>query len=72
MMLMDELPQNWTYPLIQPKLIEEWQKRQAWGDIERNKEWKKIQKITKGWSADQKYKILTKKGRSIIASSGGH
>lgn len=20
--LMDELPQNWTYPLIQPKLIE--------------------------------------------------
>ena len=25
--LMDELPENWTYPLIQPKLIEEWQKR---------------------------------------------
>ena len=64
--LMDELPQNWTYPLIQPKLIEEWQKRQAWGDIERNKEWKKIQKITKGWSADQKYKILTKRGEALL------
>lgn len=64
--LMDELPQNWTYPLIQPKLIEEWQKRQAWGDIERNKEWKKIQKISKGWSADQKYKILTKRGEALL------
>lgn len=27
--LMDEFPEKWTYPLIQPKLIEEWQKRQA-------------------------------------------
>lgn len=25
--LMDELPENWTYPLIQPKLIEEWDRR---------------------------------------------
>ena len=25
--LMDELPENWTYPLIQPKLIEEWYRR---------------------------------------------
>lgn len=25
--LMDELPTNWTYPLIQPKLIEEYQRR---------------------------------------------
>ncbi|MGN1187926.1 MAG: NUDIX domain-containing protein [Lachnospiraceae bacterium] len=25
--LMDELPTNWTYPLIQPKLIEEYKKR---------------------------------------------
>ena len=25
--LMDELPKNWTYPLIQPKLIEEYEKR---------------------------------------------
>ena len=25
--LMDELPENWTYPLIQPKLIEEWNRR---------------------------------------------
>ena len=25
--LMDELPENWTYPLIQPKLIEEWERR---------------------------------------------
>lgn len=63
---MDELPEKWTYPLIQPKLIEEWKKRQAWGDIESNKEWKKIQKITKGWSADQKYKILTKKGEALL------
>ena len=27
-MLMDELPENWTYPLIQPKLIEEWNRRE--------------------------------------------
>lgn len=26
--LMDELPENWTYPLIQPKLIEEWERRE--------------------------------------------
>ena len=26
--LMDELPENWTYPLIQPKLIEEWNRRE--------------------------------------------
>lgn len=26
--LMDELPDNWTYPLIQPKLIEEWDRRE--------------------------------------------
>lgn len=32
--LMEELPDNWTYPLIQPKLMEEWQKRQAWSDRE--------------------------------------
>lgn len=25
--LMDELPQNWTYPRIQPKLIEEYERR---------------------------------------------
>lgn len=25
--LMDELPENWTYPLIQPKLIEEYKRR---------------------------------------------
>jgi ADP-ribose pyrophosphatase YjhB (NUDIX family) len=25
--LMDELPKNWTYPLIQPKLIEEYERR---------------------------------------------
>lgn len=25
--LMDELPTNWTYPLIQPKLIEEYQRQ---------------------------------------------
>lgn len=25
--LMDEMPENWTYPLIQPKLIDEWKKR---------------------------------------------
>ena len=25
--LMDELPENWTYPLIQPKLIEEWNRK---------------------------------------------
>lgn len=25
---MDELPTSWTYPLIQPKLMEEWKKRQ--------------------------------------------
>ena len=31
--LMDELPENWTYPLIQPKLIEEWKRRQLWNDI---------------------------------------
>lgn len=24
--LMEELPENWTYPLIQPKLIEAWQR----------------------------------------------
>lgn len=48
--LMDELPENWTYPLIQPKLIEEWKKRQAWGDIDSNKEWK----------THQNYKILKK------------
>jgi len=26
--LMDELPENWTYSLIQPKLIEEWERRE--------------------------------------------
>lgn len=26
--LMDELPTNWTYPLIQPKLIEEYERRE--------------------------------------------
>lgn len=26
--LMDELPDDWTYPLIQPKLIEEWDRRE--------------------------------------------
>ncbi|MDE7283210.1 MAG: NUDIX domain-containing protein [Lachnospiraceae bacterium] len=26
--LMEELPTNWTYPLIQPKLIEEYEKRE--------------------------------------------
>lgn len=26
--LMDELPEKWTYPLIQPKLIEEWDRRE--------------------------------------------
>ena len=26
--LMDDLPENWTYPLIQPKLIEEWERRE--------------------------------------------
>ena len=25
---MDELPENWTYPFIQPKLIEEWDRRE--------------------------------------------
>ena len=25
---MDELPASWTYPVIQPKLMEEWKKRQ--------------------------------------------
>lgn len=64
--LMDELPENWTYPLIQPKLIEEWQKRQVWADIKSNTEWKMIQKITKGWSADQKYKIITKQGDALL------
>ena len=27
--LMDELPENWTYPLIQPKLIEEYKRRKC-------------------------------------------
>lgn len=27
--LMNELPTNWTYPLIQPKLIEEWKRREG-------------------------------------------
>lgn len=52
---MDELPDNWTYPLIQPKLMEEWRRRQSWGDIDCSKDWKTIQKITKGWSTDTKY-----------------
>ena len=26
--LMDELPKDWTYPLIQPKLIEKWSRRE--------------------------------------------
>lgn len=64
--LMEELPENWTYPLIQPRLIEEWEKRQPWSDIESNKEWKKVRKITKGWSADQKYKILTRQGETLL------
>lgn len=29
-MLMDELPTNWTYPLIQPKLIEEYEQREKY------------------------------------------
>lgn len=64
--LMDELPENWTYPLIQPKLMEEWRRRQAWRDIDSSKEWKIIQKITKGWSADKKYKILTRQGETLL------
>ena len=64
--LMDELPENWTYPLIQPKLIEEWKRRQPWNDIAQSKEWKKIHKITKGWSADLKYKTHTKKGEVLL------
>ena len=31
--LMDELPENWTYPLIQPKLLAEWRRRQAWENV---------------------------------------
>ena len=27
--LLDSLPTNWTYPLIQPKLVEEWERRQS-------------------------------------------
>ncbi len=27
--LMDKLPENWTYPLIQPKLIEEYKRRKC-------------------------------------------
>lgn len=64
--LMDEFPENLTYPLIYPKLIEEWQKRQVWDDIERNQKWKKIEKVTKGYSADQKYKILTEQGETLL------
>ncbi len=32
--LMEELPENWTYPLIQPKLIEEYKRREL---FEQNK-----------------------------------
>lgn len=64
--LMDGLPENWTYPLIQPKLIDEWQKRQVWADIKENTEWKMVRKITKGWSADTKYKIITKRGECLL------
>lgn len=33
--LMDQLPENWTYPLIQPKLIEKYQQaeRQSYKQI---------------------------------------
>lgn len=69
--LMDKLPENWTYPLIQPKLIKEWQKRQermkqTFYEIEGSHEWEKIEMITKGWSADKKYKITTKQGKTLL------
>ena len=34
--LMDELPENWTYPLIQPKLIEKYKQieKQSYGQIQ--------------------------------------
>ena len=34
--LMDELPQNWTYPLIQPKLIEKYMQieKQSYSQIQ--------------------------------------
>ncbi len=38
--LMDELPENWTYPLIQPKLIEEFERWER-------QEYKKIQLVAK-------------------------
>lgn len=36
-MLMDELPTNWTYPLIQPKLIEEYERRERQRNISQNR-----------------------------------
>ncbi len=39
---------------------------EAWADIKENTEWKTVQKITKGWSADSKYKIITKQGTTLL------
>ena len=46
--------------------MEEWRRRQAWGDIDCSKDWKTIQKITKGWSTDTKYKIVTRQGETLL------
>ena len=35
-------------------------------DIRQKSEWKSIERISKGWSADEKYYIRTREGKSLL------
>lgn len=35
-------------------------------EIEESSEWRSIEKITKGWSADEKYKVITEQGETLL------
>lgn len=35
-------------------------------DIESSRDWETVEQITKGWSADQKYKVITKSGQKQL------
>ena len=34
--------------------------------VEKRTDWKTVEKIRKGWSADEKYKITTKSGEKLL------
>lgn len=52
--LMDELPENWTYPLIQPKLIEKYKQieKQSYSQIQL------VENIIRSRSEQRKWRLL--------------